>query len=335
MVRKKTRGNGQGSVVRVRANNYKAIVTVGYKDNDPTKPIRRTKSGFPTRTEALEYISILRRTPKEQKKTLATYYEGYASSSMLKLSESQQGKLKRAKERLKDIWFVDITMLTIKDLQDAVNNTSDSYYARKDCVSLIKHLYKRAEAQGDVQKNLGYFIELPEHTEEEQEPFTETEVNLFWKDFAAGNVFTGFILLMIYTGMMPGELMDCTKSMINIENRVIVGAGKKTKTRKSRPIVLAESIIPVVEQLLTYSNTEKLMPHYKTTFYDFYNRTIKRIGVRELPPYSCRHTTATALARIESNAQIIKEVMRHSQIQTTQRYIHLDTKSTLDAVNKI
>ena len=335
MVRKKTRGNGQGTVVRVRANNYKAIVTVGYKDNDPTKPIRRTKSGFATRTEALEYIPILKREPQNKKKTLDMYYAGYSTSSMLKLSESQQGKLKRAKERLKDIWFVDIQMLGIKDLQDAVDKCSDSYYARKDCVSLLKHLYKRAEAQGDVQKNLGYFIELPEHSEEEQEPFTEEEVNLFWKDFAEGNTFTGFILLMIYTGMMPGELLDCTKSMIDIDNRVIVGAGKKTKTRKSRPIVLAESIIPVVEQLLNYSDSEKLMPHYKTTFYDFFKRTTERIGVRSLPPYSCRHTTATALAKIESNAQIIKEVMRHSQIQTTQRYIHLDSKPALDAVNKL
>ena len=140
---------------------------------------------------------------------------------------------------------------------------------------------------------------------------------------------------MIYTGMMPGELFECQKSMVDLPNRMIRGAGKKTKKRKETPIVLASFLIPVVEALMEYSNKEALMPHYKTTFYDFYNRTIERLKIRPLPPYSCRHTTATALARIENNPEIIKEVMRHTQIQTAQRYIHLDATPMKDAVEKL
>lgn len=54
-----------------------------------------------------------------------------------------------------------------------------------------------------------------------------------------------------------------------------------------------------------------------------------------MPPYSCRHTTATVLADIEYNVTVIKEIMRHSKIETTQRYIHKTTAPMLDAVNKI
>ena len=140
---------------------------------------------------------------------------------------------------------------------------------------------------------------------------------------------------MIYTGMMPGELFECKKNMVDLKTQTIIGAGKKTKKRKETPIVLASFLVPVVEQLLEYSKTDDLMPHYKTTFYDFYNRTLERLKVRPLPPYSCRHTTATALAKIENNPEIIKNVMRHTQIQTTQRYIHLDASPMIDAVTKL
>ena len=335
MTRKKNRGNGQGTVVRVSPNNYKAIVTVGYKNNDPSKPIRRTKAGFATKAEALEYLPILKREIQRDKYTLNELYEGFSTSAMVKLSASQQDKLKRAKNRLADVWYVDLKQLTIKDLQDCVDKAGTTFYPRKDCKVLLTHLYRRACAEGYVLNNLAEYIELPTHEEEEAEPFTTEEVNRLWQDFYGGNVFTGYILLMIYTGMMPGELFECKKDMVNIEGRMIVGAGLKTKKRKKTPIVLAEIIIPVVEQLMSYSEGDKFMHHYKTTFYDFYNRTLSRLGIRPLPPYSCRHTTATALARIESNTEIIKEIMRHSQLQTTQRYIHLATDDIKTAINKL
>ena len=335
MTRKKNRGNGQGSVVRVSANNYKAIVTVGYKDGDPSKPIRRTKSGFATKSEAYDYIPILKKEVRAEKMTLASIYETFREASMPKLSLSQQGKLERARKRLDDIWFVDLKLLGIKDLQNCIKKNATTYYTARDCKVLLSHLYTRACAEQYVVNNLAQFIELPSLEETEQEPFNDAEISAFWKDFEEGNVFTGYILLMIYTGMMPGELFECQKSMVDLPNRMICGAGKKTKKRKETPIVLASFLVPVVEALMKYSDKEALMPHYKTTFYDFYNRTIERLKIRPLPPYSCRHTTATALARIENNPEIIKEVMRHTQIQTTQRYIHLDATPMKDAVEKL
>ena len=57
--------------------------------------------------------------------------------------------------------------------------------------------------------------------------------------------------------------------------------------------------------------------------------------MRKLPPYSCRHTTATALALGNIAPSVIQEVMRHTKFATTQRYIHPDTTSALAAVNQL
>ena len=331
----KNRGNGQGCAIRVRTNNWKAVAVIGYKDKECTKPIRRTKSGFATKAEALAYIPILKREKRKEKMTLAKLYEPWSTSAMLKLSDSQQTKLKYAKKRLEDIWNIDITNLAIEDLQDIVNKKTHSFYPARDMKVLLSHLYERACAQQYVQTNLAKYIELPQLEETEQTPFNSDEINAFWKDYSDGNLFTGYILLMIYSGMMPGELLDCKIEMIDFEKQTIFGCGKKTKKRRSTPIIIADVILPVLSQLVASALDSRLVPHEKQTFYKKYDDTLKRCGVRKLPPYSCRHTTATVLADIENNVTVIQEIMRHSKFQTTERYIHKDTTPMLNAVNKI
>lgn len=331
----KTRGNGQGCAIRVRANSYKAVAVIGYRDGDPSKPIRRTKSGFPTKAAALAYIPILKREKKTEKITLGKLYSGWSTSAMLKLSESQQEKMQIAKNRLASIWDLDITTLTVDDLQDVVDRNTSTYYPARDMKVLLSHLYEKACAHEYVRTNLAKYITLPSLEEQEQIPFSLDEITAFWKDYSEGNIFSGYILLMIYTGMMPGELLSCKKDMINWDKQTIYGCGKKTKKRRATPLVIADVILPVLSQLVDSAPDTRLCPYKKATFYRYYDKTIERCGVRALPPYSCRHTTATVLADIEYNVTVIKEIMRHSKLETTQRYIHKTTAPMLDAVNKI
>lgn len=332
----KNRGNGQGCAIRIKTNCWKAIVVIGYQNNDPSKPIRRTKSGFPTKAEALAYIPILKKEkPKNEKITLDILYKAWSESAMLKLSESQQQKMVYAKKRLEDIWYINIKQLTIEDLQNAINKKTSTYYPARDMKVLLSHLYKRACAQQYVLTNLASYIVLPTLEEGEQIPFNKDEITAFWQDYGNGNLFTGYILLMIYSGMMPGELMSCRVNMIDFEKQTIFGCGKKTKKRRSTPIVIADVILPVLAHLVEEASDERLLPCREDVFYKNYWDTIARCGVRELPPYSCRHTTATVLADIENNITVIQEIMRHSKFTTTQRYIHKNTTPMLQAVNKI
>lgn len=331
----KTRGNGQGCAIRVRTGNWKAVAVIGYRNGDLSKPIRRTKSGFATKTEALAYIPTLKKERKVKKVTLADLYAGWSTSAMLKLSKSQQGKLQIAQKRLADVWHYDIAALTIDDLQEVVNSQTSTYYPARDMKVLLSHLYERACAQQNVHTNLAKYIELPPLEEQEQIPFNEKEITAFWKDYGNGNLFTGYILLMIYSGMMPGELIECKTDMIDWEKQTIYGCGKKTKKRRSTPIIVADVILPVLDRLAASSPDGRLFPHGKKYFYKCYENTINRCGARPLPPYSCRHTTATVLADIENNATVIKEIMRHSKFDTTMHYIHKNTAPMLEAVNKI
>lgn len=67
-----------------------------------------------------------------------------------------------------------------------------------------------------------------------------------WEDYGKGNLISKYILLMIYSGMMPGELMQAEKNMTHWDTQEIIGCGLKTKKRKETPIVIADIVVPVL-----------------------------------------------------------------------------------------
>ena len=76
--------------------------------------------------------------------------------------------------------------------------------------------------------------------------FSEEELKNIWEDYGKGNLISGYILLMIYSGMMPGELMQAEKKMTHWDTQEIIGCGLKTKKRKETPIVIADIVVPVL-----------------------------------------------------------------------------------------
>ena len=140
---------------------------------------------------------------------------------------------------------------------------------------------------------------------------------------------------MIYTGMMPGELLDARKAHIDWKGKQIIGAGKKTAKRRETPIVLADVIIPVLADLCEHTSGDKLIRINKDKFYETYYEALDRAGCRRLTPYSCRHTAATSLALENIPPSVIQKIMRHAKFSTTEKYIHISIDPMLEAVNKL
>ena len=338
-VQKRTkRGNGLGNVYK-RGATWTARVTLYTQAEivDGKKVLhqhRRTKGGFRTKKDALEYLSTLRSAEGRNAPTMLELYSAWEKNDLPKLSKDKQYAYKKARSRLDDIMGRKIDSLTVAELQSAVNKNSISYYTARDMKVLLSHIYKKALPDEYVKSNLAEYVVLPGFTEKEAVPFSADEVQKMWTAFSEGDKFVGYMLLMIYTGMMPGELFACRKEMIDYERCEIWGCGKKTKKRKEVPIVFPEFIGPVLESLCQLSEKDKLQPQPPDRWYDAYHAATARIGVRDLPPYSCRHTTGTEAAKLNLSAPIIQGIMRHSKITTTQKYIHLGTDETHNAINQ-
>lgn len=344
--RPKNRGNGQGTAYKRKGQStWTACIVVDWRyPADPSKPripVKKTKAGFPTKKDALAYCPTLYEEahikPKQTVPKLSYYWTTYENGKLRSLSDSKQTAYKIAWNRMEKIHNASVDALTVNDLQTLLNSTCKSYYTMKDCKSLLVNLFKLASADGFVNERIPSLIELPELVENERTPFSSDEQKSLWKLYESANLSAAVPLLMIYTGMMPGEAMQLRVENIDLDARLVRGVGLKTKVRKQSPVVLAESILPLVQDLIDHARPDGfLFTQSKDDWYKDYYAVLEKAGCRRLSPYSCRHTTATALAITENIApQTIKKVMRWSTSKMLDRYAHPDTQDALDAVDSI
>ena len=336
MPKHKTRGNGQGTAYK-RGNTWEAQVVIGWNGSTP---IKRRKGGFKTKADAINYCPILLSGGVVKQKhapRLFEYWNTYSTNKMLSLSKSKQCAYKIAWNRLKKIHDIRVDQLTVKILQDTANDAAPTYYTRRDCKSLLTNLFALAGADQWADKDLPSFIELPSLDETEQTPFTPDEQKALWKLYESGERIAAIPLLMIYTGMMPGEAQKLRVEQIDLANQTITGVGIKTKVRKKTPVVIADSIVPLIQDLIDNAMPSGyIWKQDEEEWYSNYYLALQKAGCRKLVPYSCRHTTATALAITENIApQTIKKIMRWSSTKMLDRYAHPNTNDALQGVNTI
>lgn len=339
----KTRGNGQGTAYK-RGQTWTACVTIGWElPEDPTKPkrpVRRTKGGFATKREAIAYCPVLLsggyERPSEAPR-LSVYWKTYSEGAMLNLARNTQSAYKTAWNKLKPLHDVRVDAITVDLLRTIVSDACSTYDTAKDCKDLLSNLFELAAADQFANRELPSYIVLPKHEEKERIPFNPDEQKRIWKAYDNGDIRAAVHLLMIYTGMMPGEAQKLKVEDIDLQNRVILRSGIKTNVRKKTPIVLAESILPVVQDLIDHAQPSGYVwKRNEKLWYENYYAVLDENGCRRLTPYSCRHTTATALAVDKNIApQTIKKVMRWSTTRMLDRYAHPDTDDAISAVNQI
>lgn len=313
---------------------------IGYATKEDGKQVRikRKKGGFKSKTEALNYCPILLNAPETRRvPVLSAYWEIYYGGEMEKLSESKRTAYKGAWNKLAVLSKMPVNSITISDLRTVVKETCHSYYPAKDVKQLLSHLFKLAAADGWCNKDLPQYIDLPKLEEKEREPFTDEEQRLLWQLYDSGDTNAHIPLIMIFTGMMPGEMRRLTTAMIDLEQRQIVGVGIKTEERKRDTLFLPDDICPVIEDAMALVGEGLLYPITENAFYDRYYKALRDAGItRHLTPYSCRHTTATAHAVDERTpAQVVRKIMRWTSTKMMDRYVHPDDNAAREAVNAL
>lgn len=328
--------NGYGTVYKLsgkRRRPWVVRVTVGYKPNDNggLSPIVHYIGYYATQKEA--YQARDEYNKRKDPGYIPTFIELadlFEEEHFPTIKEQTQRSYRAARGKCSTIAFKAVSDITYTDLQEVVNAAKASTQAiLRVYLNLV---FKEALRREYIDRNPAELLKVAK-TEKStiHYRFTSDEIRKLWTvaDTPAG----AFVLLMIYSGMMPEELRNVTKTMIDLKAQTITGAGAKTEKRKDTPIVFPEFICPVIESLVT--EDDRLFPYGKEQMYRLYRNCLERIGIDYKPPYSCRHTTATALVEAEASPELIKEVMRHAKLETTQRYIHPSTGATIATIEKL
>lgn len=337
------RGNGMGTAFK-RGKTWTARVVISYKlsDTDPPRKqaVYRTKGGFKTKREALEHCVALKQAnyrPKDAAPQLIAYWETYKNGELKKLSVSKQTAYRGAWKKLKALHYRPVDQITVAEVRAVVAKKATTYYTVRDCKTLLTHLFNLAGADGWCNKDIPSYIVLPKLQEKERQVFSDLEQLALWKLYESGDLRAAIPLLMICTGMMPGEMQRLKVENIDLEAHKIIGVGMKTKIRQESPIYLPEDVLPIVEDLISNAQPNgNIWPRNEDKWYQLYYEALEAARCRRLEPYCCRHTTATRLAISENIApQTIKRMMRWSTTKMLDRYAHPDEKDVINAANTI
>lgn len=293
----KRRANGTRTVFKTPDGNWKAQkVLYYYNDKDGNRKKKTQTRKFNRKTDALKFVG----TEKEEfcnSQTLTDLYEIFKETKKYeKLSKSQQDKLKFTWDKMKEIQFTKISDLTIDKMQEVIDKAAKTYYPARDMKVLLSHLYTVAIKRQQETINKSEYIELPDAPKAKRQVFTEEDIAKLWDDYNGqrpdgttdAHELTGYVLIMVYTGMRIGELFGIEKVNVHLSESYMIG-GEKTDAGRDREIPISSIIESVVKHFYDKGKT-KLIHKNKWDFYDDYWDTLKRLDIRPVPPQTCRHT---------------------------------------------
>ncbi len=197
------------------------------------------------------------------------------------------------------------------------------------------------------------FKKLNDIEDDELSPFNKNEIIKILNN-SNGNLYY-FIVIMLYTGMRPGEIIaltwgdvDFTKKRIAVDKTILHGKVGDVKTQSSVRYV---DIIPVLEKELQklYKETSHqkylLLSYFKKPFYSHdiiskrFKELLKNIGIKERKLYNLRHTFASTMITQGINILWVSKMLGHKDISITlkiyTKFIKEDDKQRLDTLSKI
>lgn len=231
------------------------------------------------------------------------------------------------------------------DIQEAVDSCDKSFsivrYILLVCGKVFLHgnrLGLKLDAGILKGIDIGHPTKSNMHT-----PFTDEEIKILWNNLGNHNVdpesIIDSILIDIYTGLRPTELVKQKSSKTDVKKQIMRG-GIKTSAGIDREIPINNKIIPLVETRLK-NNNEYLIadcngnPYSYDRYLVLFRKVMKILGLNH-KPHDCRNTTATKLYNAKVDELIYKLILGHAVTDVTEKhYITITTEQKIEAINKI
>lgn len=333
--------NGYGSIHKLSGNRrkpYRVRITTGWDNNGKQKFL--TVGYYETKQEALIGLSEYHKNPftEEQKEaTLEQVYNKWSKIKYEKVSRSTvitYTSVWKHCEPIKDIPFIDIKLHHLQAIADSLGDRAGQ---KEHLKHLFNQLYDYAIKNDMPVKKYSTYVEIDSTDRKlERKPFTEEEINILWKNIDRMK-YIDMLLVYIYTGFRPGELLEITKKDVNLEEGYLKG-GIKTKASKNRIVPIHHRIMPIIEKwynrdndYLFYNNQGKQMK-YRNWKDEIMGKICEQLNMEHLP-HDTRHTFATRMDNVGANKLCIKRIMGHQSTDITDKvYTHKDIEELKKAI---
>ncbi|MCF7926494.1 MAG: site-specific integrase [Candidatus Izimaplasma sp.] len=151
-----------------------------------------------------------------------------------------------------------------------------------------------------------------------------------------------YIRLLYDTGLRMNELNNIRLRNIDFKNNVILVT--VTKTDRDRYVIFSKETAQYLKKFITihvnsdfifydFNNGNKLST---SAVESFISRLKKRLNIKKsISPHKWRHTFGTNFAKNGGNLEALRNLMGHTNLKTTQRYLHLNKEDLLNFYNQV
>lgn len=340
--------NGYGSVFKLSGNRRKPFavrITQGWTDEG--KRIYKYLSYHVTRKEAMQALASYNANPydvDESNITFGELFERWKTEHFKNLSKNTTKGYRTCSGYCKPIFNMKVKDIRTIHLQNLINSINKNHGTLKIMKSLFNQVFKLAMELDIIQKDYSKYLKIGKHvTIQQKSIFTDDEIDLLWNNLGKFK-YADTVLIMIYTGMRIGELLNLKKEDIDLIQQTITVRESKTTAGQNRVIPIHPRINDLIQNRYEYSKSDYLVNNVKNdggVTYNHYNENLFIPLMRKLDmkhtPHDCRHTFATRLNDAGGNATSIKKMIGHESFTLTEKiYTHKridELRKALELIN--
>ena len=207
----KSRGNGQGSVYKLRNGKYKAVVTVRYYMGTDGKVKRQTRSKvFIRKKDAIAALPELLSMPSSRALKGLTFQQLYdAWLPTHRAGKSTIDCYKAAFKHFRPIWGIPMSDMSIDDLQECVDGCGKGRRTQENMRALVGLMYKYGIPRRAIPDslNLAPYILVGGDPAAHRPSFTDVQIEAIRR--CVGLIpYADTVIAMIYTGFRPSECLQ-------------------------------------------------------------------------------------------------------------------------------
>lgn len=224
-------------------------------------------------------------------------------------------------KHISNIADIPITDIHFQHLQNVINSMHVkglSYSSCKKVRSLLNQLFNCAIIQDYPVTNYALHLNLgPNVPTIKRRVFTRQQINKLW---VIDTSYSRMILILLYTGLRIGELLNLRRQDINRRSSYLIIRHAKTKAGECRIIPIHHRIMPLIEQI--YCGVDDcLFTISYTTFHKHFQDIMKQLNCKHTI-HDTRHTFTSLLDSVAS-PNALRSLLGHKQGDITTRvYTH-------------
>ena len=303
------------------------------------KQVQKCIGYYATRQAAMIALAEYNKNPLDMDKMEITFeqvYDAIYERTIKDMKVSTKRSYVTAYDKCAALRSMRMRDIRLAHLQRVVDQHADKSKSTQNNIIVLFHtMYKFCLENDLCEKDYSRFVRVTSKIESKQKkPFSKEEIQTIWENLSWSKirqretVITGIpyadsLLVMIYTGVRIGELLDIRVSDVHLEERWIEVKGTKTKAAQ-RVVPIHREILPIIESRVADARGEFLFgskegkkisyANYKQLFFcDF----MSRFGMNHTP-HECRHTFATIGAASGLNPVLLKKIIGHASSDITE-----------------